>query len=1268
MSDIYSQGTVSVATGSHTVTGDGTFFLSIGLVKAGSLITFDEAKYYRVVSVVGESSLTIEELISGLPFQEPPLEDATYTIVKSFARQTNTGLTADFIAFRNELMEQQHTFLNWVNSLGETYQVPDGNGGFVEVLTPNGLTQKLSQQTYVWPNQYADDAAGTGISDNPEGKAFVGYASGKSSPDPTGNPADYTWHKAIGPKGKQGDPGKDGGPGADGTSQFFHLAYAESSDGLTGFNFDDGTYTGTYVDASELDSSDPERYKWRKTKGLEGRKGEKGIPGVGVNGETTYLHIAYANSPDGFTDFNQIGGEYIGTYTDFTELDSADYRDYVWKKHKGDKGSKGDDAFVMVLSNEAHTVPADVDGSNPVLDGAITTVSVLKSDEDLTDTWTVSVNSIVGTSGNFAANTFTAQSMTADAAYVDFIATKAGQVTLKRRFTLTKAKKGDKGPEGPKGDDGISPAEVVSTAGLRWGFKGGSSQGWTARNGNIAAGLNTIKVNPIASDTGIMKTGLSFAGDDYYLVRVKVRATQRDVDATAVLYYSTTGHNISSSYYKSLPVSYKQGEWQYLVFDMRELGSNGGTDWVDSTITTVRVDPYQVNTDFEIDGVVIGYSGGADETDYDDARVANDSIGPNHLGNVWSTLPSNGANKVELDSDTSVPGRARFRRNDGQWEYIDVYSGSDRTKLNRLRSGKLPDSDTRLILDRDLASLNTTGRNAIDGRARAVRPDSDYKNSNTTKAHVGLPNVVDGANKVDIDGGGAEGQMRRRVNNGSWTNIDVFSGAERTKLDRLRLGRDPAGNKLLFHDGRKPSKNDVGLGSVEDGANRNIPVGQVNFVCPDYYDPDSNVPLYPWRLASGYVSTSNYPNGGGTSNPSGAAGVLRANNGGGTNEGLFVGHDATDYNIYIPPRKKWLLSAWVQARNGGSGASGKLWFKGIDGGYYSDGGNFTLPSAGNWYRVGFVVDLTGKPDLRRGMLRLDSDIPNQDLLFDGLQLSEIENDNELDVIGLNSSTQVIEGYLPYTPPLRQRIIKDGRQLSAMSIAGLGSTLSSNVLTSNGGRMTVAAHTLRIGGRTVNYSYGTVDGSTNRTYYVTAMDFGLRGGDVSYSATQTLTTAQNHEGKRLIGKISTSSGSSSPDPGFCVHADMWLTAELQAGNASIGGMIDVWERDLPLFRGPIQRLETDVQDCVELVTENGCRVIVSLFTPVETEDGTLDWAANMRGHKVYTDNNGVEGWSKVISADPLKDQPVIKINVGDKNYAAGVNPTQRIVTHNATAKP
>ncbi|MBB4619900.1 hypothetical protein GGQ96_004060, partial [Sphingomonas abaci] len=73
--------------------------------------------------------------------------------------------------------------------------------------------------------------------------------------------------------------------------------------------------------------------------GRDGSNGKDGAPGEdGADGRTSYIHYAYANSPDGRVDFELSqpnGRAYEGSYTDFTAADSNDPAAYVWREYKG---------------------------------------------------------------------------------------------------------------------------------------------------------------------------------------------------------------------------------------------------------------------------------------------------------------------------------------------------------------------------------------------------------------------------------------------------------------------------------------------------------------------------------------------------------------------------------------------------------------------------------------------------------------------------------------------------------------------------------------------------------------------------------------------------------------------------------------------------------------------------------------------------------------------------------------------------------------------
>ena len=205
---------------------------------------------------------------------------------------------------------------------------------------------------YTWV-RYADNAQGEGISDNPEGKDYIGLAYNKETPMESNDPSDYTWSLFRGPQGIQGPQGETGpqgptgpqgtpGPaGTDGRTSYFHVKYSSVSNPTFSSQMTEtpSEYIGTYVDFAEMDSNDPSDYTWSRFRGMDG---SQGIPGTnGADGRTSYLHIAYANSADGHTSFSisdSTGREYMGQYVDFIQADSNDPDDYTWSKIKGEDG------------------------------------------------------------------------------------------------------------------------------------------------------------------------------------------------------------------------------------------------------------------------------------------------------------------------------------------------------------------------------------------------------------------------------------------------------------------------------------------------------------------------------------------------------------------------------------------------------------------------------------------------------------------------------------------------------------------------------------------------------------------------------------------------------------------------------------------------------------------------------------------------------------------------------------------------------------------
>ena len=200
---------------------------------------------------------------------------------------------------------------------------------------------------------YANSADGSDGFDIVEssGKLYIGQYTDYEKADST-DPTKYRWTKIKGEQGErglqgiQGEKGEQGIPGKDGTNgktSYFHIKYSavENPTSASQMTETPNTYIGTYVDFEEQDSTDPSKYTWSRFEGIQGKQGEQGIPGVGIDGKTSYLHIAYANSEDGKTDFSisdATNKKYIGTYTDFEQNDSTSPEKYTWSLIKGADG------------------------------------------------------------------------------------------------------------------------------------------------------------------------------------------------------------------------------------------------------------------------------------------------------------------------------------------------------------------------------------------------------------------------------------------------------------------------------------------------------------------------------------------------------------------------------------------------------------------------------------------------------------------------------------------------------------------------------------------------------------------------------------------------------------------------------------------------------------------------------------------------------------------------------------------------------------------
>ena len=151
-----------------------------------------------------------------------------------------------------------------------------GKDGANGVPGEKGADGRTSYFHTAWANDVSGQSGFT-VSGG-DGKKYIGTYSDFTKADST-NPSDYNWALFKGADGKEGVPGK---PGADGKTPYFHIAYADSSDGKTNFSLDtpgSRKYIGSYTDFTQADSNNPADYSWQLVQGPQGPQGPQGVPG-----------------------------------------------------------------------------------------------------------------------------------------------------------------------------------------------------------------------------------------------------------------------------------------------------------------------------------------------------------------------------------------------------------------------------------------------------------------------------------------------------------------------------------------------------------------------------------------------------------------------------------------------------------------------------------------------------------------------------------------------------------------------------------------------------------------------------------------------------------------------------------------------------------------------------------------------------------------------------------------------------------------------------
>lgn len=200
-----------------------------------------------------------------------------------------------------------------------------GDVGVQGPIGPNGAP------TYTWI-KYATSSAGANLSDDPAGKAYIGFAYNKSTAAESTDPALYTWSLIQGPQGPQGVPGPTG---PEGQQLYTWIKYADSADGAG--LYDSPTAATTHIGIavnknSPNESSTPSDYVWSAFRGAPGVPGPQG-----------YTWIKYATSSAGANlSDDPTGRTYIGfAYNKTTATESTAPGDYTWSLMQGPQGAQG---------------------------------------------------------------------------------------------------------------------------------------------------------------------------------------------------------------------------------------------------------------------------------------------------------------------------------------------------------------------------------------------------------------------------------------------------------------------------------------------------------------------------------------------------------------------------------------------------------------------------------------------------------------------------------------------------------------------------------------------------------------------------------------------------------------------------------------------------------------------------------------------------------------------------------------------------------------
>ena len=211
---------------------------------------------------------------------------------------------------------------------------------------------------YTWI-KYADNASGSGMSNDPTGKKYIGFAYNKTTATESNIASDYTWSLI---KGDKGDTGAQGPKGNDGTTYYTWIKYSDKADGTGLYDTPKSTtqYIGIAVNkTTATESTNKADYTWSKFKGDQGVKGDTGSKGQSLIKSTPQYYKSTSST-------TQTGGSWTES------MPSVEKGYWFWVRFKLDFENPTETKYTTPTLEQIYNKTASLEQS---LDGFKTTVS-----------------------------------------------------------------------------------------------------------------------------------------------------------------------------------------------------------------------------------------------------------------------------------------------------------------------------------------------------------------------------------------------------------------------------------------------------------------------------------------------------------------------------------------------------------------------------------------------------------------------------------------------------------------------------------------------------------------------------------------------------------------------------------------------------------------------------------------------------------------------------------------------------------------------------